>query len=506
MLSDAPSWMRLLSGYTGMSDLTRSVVPMSIPVVRKHAPGWLLIGCLLSSAALPTQAGSTDCRWQNPHLICQVYPSQPLVIQSAELRVEHQNRVIPAQWQPRGITPHQSAILWLLDVSDPQRANALASLRKMLSTWLPRIENHAVGLAQFTASAQLLAPVGTPPAQLAAILNDLKIQGQTTGLYRSLLDGIAWLALYPAQDKSLWIFSNGNAQDTAYFHDDVVKAAHQARIRLIGIGLPERAQQVPALQRLQRLAEETGGYFLRAPVRGTVTPAAFNDLLTVIRGVEVTATWTEPPNWDDPHPWTLRLMTVQQGSVDLPVIPAHIQRPEVQRPETSMTPAMTDASPAPDTPASPTKGGITAGTLLTVLLLAALGMVIVFILLIRRLMTIPAAEPLPLARLEILDAGGQVAIPTPIFRIGRAADNDLVLHNDSVSAHHAELQQRRDGSFMIVDLGATNGVWMGEHAVHHERLHDGDVFELGEVRLRFHQIAPITSTTASSFGAVTGSS
>jgi hypothetical protein len=70
-------------------------------------------------------------------------------------------------------------------------------------------------------------------------------------------------------------------------------------------------------------------------------------------------------------------------------------------------------------------------------------------------------------------------------RIGRGKDNDIRLANDSVSMHHAEVHRRREGDFYIVDLASTNGLLVNENKVHQEELHDGDVIELGEVRLRF---------------------
>ena len=51
--------------------------------------------------------------------------------------------------------------------------------------------------------------------------------------------------------------------------------------------------------------------------------------------------------------------------------------------------------------------------------------------------------------------------------------------------HHAEVHRRREGDFYIVDLASTNGLLVNENKVHQEELHDGDVIELGEVRLRF---------------------
>jgi len=47
-----------------------------------------------------------------------------------------------------------------------------------------------------------------------------------------------------------------------------------------------------------------------------------------------------------------------------------------------------------------------------------------------------------------------------LLTIGRGADNDLVLQDTQVSRHHAELRRRGDQWF-LVDLGSTNGTFVG---------------------------------------------
>jgi pSer/pThr/pTyr-binding forkhead associated (FHA) protein len=69
--------------------------------------------------------------------------------------------------------------------------------------------------------------------------------------------------------------------------------------------------------------------------------------------------------------------------------------------------------------------------------------------------------------------------------IGRNKDNDICLVNDSISSHHAEIHRRRDGTFSIVDLGSTNGVLVNNIKITQLGIKDGDLIELGEVKLNF---------------------
>src|SRR4051812_27951634 len=104
----------------------------------------------------------------------------------------------------------------------------------------------------------------------------------------------------------------------------------------------------------------------------------------------------------------------------------------------------------------------------------------------------PAADgdPRPLlAFLEVInegvERGKRFEVRVPLAHIGRGAHNDVVIDDDSVSDIHAKLQRREDGWYLI-DLGSTNGTYVGGSRLTNERRLDGapDV-RFGGVKLTF---------------------
>lgn len=76
-------------------------------------------------------------------------------------------------------------------------------------------------------------------------------------------------------------------------------------------------------------------------------------------------------------------------------------------------------------------------------------------------------------------------------RIGRQADNDLVLEDASVSRRHAVIEGQA-GGFMLSDLRSSNGTYLNRvpiaRAVH---LQDGDELGFGKLAVRFRCTRPV---------------
>jgi hypothetical protein len=93
--------------------------------------------------------------------------------------------------------------------------------------------------------------------------------------------------------------------------------------------------------------------------------------------------------------------------------------------------------------------------------------------------TVPVSTA-PTARLRVHEPRGgvrEVSIGAGLT-IGRATDNDLVLHDERVSRHHGRIAGRR-GTLLYSDLGSTNGTEVNGERVSSVVLGPGDQIRIG---------------------------
>ena len=74
--------------------------------------------------------------------------------------------------------------------------------------------------------------------------------------------------------------------------------------------------------------------------------------------------------------------------------------------------------------------------------------------------------------------------------MGRSPDCAVVLRDRSISRHHARLERRGEG-WWLVDQDSRNGVFAGHRRVSEVELIDLDEFQLGELLFRFRTEEPV---------------
>ena len=89
-------------------------------------------------------------------------------------------------------------------------------------------------------------------------------------------------------------------------------------------------------------------------------------------------------------------------------------------------------------------------------------------------------------RAMLVGAGKRTVLSGSRVLLGRSRDCDIQLDDPNTSRRHAEV--RREGnSWVVADLGSTNGIKVNGNRVAEAELHPGDEVTLGLIRLRFER-------------------
>jgi len=67
--------------------------------------------------------------------------------------------------------------------------------------------------------------------------------------------------------------------------------------------------------------------------------------------------------------------------------------------------------------------------------------------------------------------------------IGKSVENDIVINDSFVSRRHLRITQQADGSYLLEDLGSTNGSFVNGNRVQSKILAPNDIVKIGETVL-----------------------
>jgi pSer/pThr/pTyr-binding forkhead associated (FHA) protein/tetratricopeptide (TPR) repeat protein len=94
-------------------------------------------------------------------------------------------------------------------------------------------------------------------------------------------------------------------------------------------------------------------------------------------------------------------------------------------------------------------------------------------------------EEIPVLTVETADGqSSDVEVVSDKFIMGRSPDSDLVIPDSLISRHHATIEKRDDGWY-LVDNNSGNGTFLNDERIRDELLYDGDVIQLGDAIVTF---------------------
>lgn len=405
----------------------------------------------------------------------------------------------------------QTAILFLIDTSDPGRKNVIEKNKKQIKDFLSNLKaNEKAGIASFDKSLNILSPIGSPISSVHESLNKLQASGQTTELYRNLLQAIEHLDATVAERKLLVLLSDGQAEDKAYFHSDVIKVARNSGIVINSIGYPRSVALSVSLQVIRRLSEETGGSYIESDMSYNLpvneSKAFFSNIDTggdfsvsldaLSQSAETVKTITVAFNTEKGNKLVRIPITIKKPKK---IIETSVQiTPEVipqkagtvlegkkTNEEISNVPIQIITKQAPQQPVN---------LWLWYGLPAAFIIIIIFMLIILYLLwrkpiqqsNNPITEYRPYAYLISNDENKtRYPLTRTICRVGRSNDNEICLDDTSVSRRHAEIHRTNEGEFEIIDTNSTNGVYINNEKIGKAKLNEDDLLEIGDFFMNF---------------------
>ncbi len=82
------------------------------------------------------------------------------------------------------------------------------------------------------------------------------------------------------------------------------------------------------------------------------------------------------------------------------------------------------------------------------------------------------------------DAGAKYLLDKEVTRVGRHPESDIFLDDITVSRRHAEFV-RRDGGYLVRDVGSLNGTYVNRERIDEVDLASGDEVQVGKFKLVF---------------------
>jgi FHA domain/von Willebrand factor type A domain len=463
---------------------------------------------LIADCAAPQRVdGSADATPGAPATVtatvgCELRSTDAAVFKSVKAGIKGRSESLEADFKGFDTKSNTLVGLVLIQTMEPTRRATLTQMADAVVKIAEQREgNRRLAAYSFDNDLALLADFNAPKRDFERQVRAVKAAALPSQLYKTSLDAIAKLAREKGDRKALIILGDGQSDDTADEHDQVVKAAKEAGVIIHALGFLASAAESPKFQTLRRLADETGGFRREVRVGGAQKYTVNNKFVAeaLENGGSVKMTLKEPPG-SVAVTMTASFADGRSESIDrtfalvAPPPPASAQPSPQPQPQSQPGPVAEPVAPAAWY--ERLLSWASANLVLAVVIGAALVMGVAGLAVLAvNTFSARAPEATLLQQegrvygwLDMLDGNAsRYPLRTTNVRIGRHRDNDICLQNDSISRRHALLHFNADNRrFVITDLGGDNGVIVNKIKQQSHELSDGDLVELGEVRLRFH--------------------
>ena len=467
--------------------------------------GFLFLGLIVQSS-FSARAAEKEfiCNENISHISCEIRSTEPFNVEKVTAK-SSDKEIKGVNFLKFSDLKRPTIVTFLLDLNTKLDPVLFARQKKLISTIVTaNIQNVNFELIGFSNSTTMLAPSGTAPATIKLALNGLLQNGKTTEILKSASQFIDQVKDRDDNRKVVIIFSDGSSDDKAYSAQEVSAKFKASNYTVYSVIPSHSKADMQAAQILQRFSDDTHGRLIsNGDDRDTdASNLSIGALLSnggIVFFDKTGQDFSITINFNGGSSETFHYKSVSDKNiVDQSAETASSQnsgnKPEIVTEEKTTIEkyklAFLDWFNLSETNRIIFYGG---GDLLLIIFAAVLANLTKSN---NRRTSISAIEPSLstdnnfvrpiLAWFEVLDGkNSQETINSPSTTIGRQKDNDLVFLNTSVHRHHAVLTQDPNGQFVITDLGGGNGTIVNGAKKDNSILQDGDIVELGEVRMRF---------------------
>ncbi len=425
--------------------------------------------------------------------------------------------------------PNEQTTAWLLlfDQSKSLKDNTIKAIREDFGEIIATLRSkERIGISNFAERFQLIAPIGAPREDLVEVLQTLQPVGDQTLLYNSALDALEIIGAYEADRRALVIVTDGKSEDSPDLtFQDVIDRAKELGVVIYGIGYSEKPTDDIYLNDLKQMADSTQGPSqlakLQQPNERPLSPRLKQYFFDFMQNGGIATFTNRSPEKDVTVKLVATLENGRQLATTVDLSPAFLERP---------------------------KGPFGIPKKYETLVLAAIGCFValallgIVLLLLRKKeqpisveqdIETPIIADLPenadqvsevrtdaqefepevssqthdeptqylsnqqrsgtasaqiYGWLERLDQSSQrIAIDSTAISIGRHQDNNIQFSESTVHRRHAALHMTANQEFTITNLSGTdgNGIIVNGDRVEKTALNNGDLIEMGDVRIRF---------------------
>ncbi len=163
------------------------------------------------------------------------------------------------------IVNNNSTLYFLIDSSSPMRNSFLKGIKPTITNlYKQKNSNNRWIISTFDNNLRVVYnEYNKTKSTIEQSLNQIKIEGKRTELWKNTLEAMNFLINLKSKDKKILVIcSDGKAEDKAYTIENVIEKANENNITILSLGYRDLGtEKTDYIQNMERVASDTNGKF-----------------------------------------------------------------------------------------------------------------------------------------------------------------------------------------------------------------------------------------------------